>query len=356
MLAFTLAAIVPEVVIWKYYAPGLPTGWKMAYAVTTLWVALSLWVMHTWPFGHVRSLRFFFFTLVFVILPKLIFIVLAPLMGWKIALGCCFLAIAAFAYGLIWGWRKLKVREVIILSPELPPAFDGYRILQISDLHVGTLASHPELVQQVVERANAQNPDLIVFTGDLVNHEVSEAEPYIDTLSCLHAPDGVLAILGNHDYVDYKHFDHLLEIEQQMGWHTLLDESVTIHRAGDSIFVIGVGHVCYNSELTYGNLADAAKGVPDHSFRILLTHNPAHWNMPDLMDSDIPLTLSGHTHGAQMRFGKWSPARLMYREWGGVYQRGSRFLYVSLGISGTVPFRLGAWPEINVITLRRGTT
>ncbi len=355
MLVFTLIAILPEVVIWPCYAMRLPMAWRILYAATTLWVAFSLWVMHTWPFGHVRSLRFFFLTLIFLIMPKMVFVILAPVVGWGWALAVCLIAILCFTYGLIWGWRRLSVREVTCSSPLLPEAFDGYRILQISDLHVGTLASHPEVVSRVVEMGNAQNADLIVFTGDLVNHEVGEAEPFVEVLAGLRAPDGVLAILGNHDYVDHRHFDHLLALERRMGWRTLVDEHVTLHRGDDSIHVIGVGHICSDPELTYGDLEKAAEGLPEHSFRILLSHNPAHWHLPGLRDSDIPLTLSGHTHGAQLCVFGWSPARLMYKEWGGAYHKGQRMLYVSLGISGTVPFRLGAWPEINVITLRRSS-
>ena len=353
ILGIMALTILPAVVILGLYATHWSFWWQMVYMLTIIGELFAIFVMATWAFGHVRSLRFFFASFIFITAPKILFAIVAPLAGWKVGLAVAPLCIMAGIYGFFWGWRHLVVVQAECCSPTLPKAFDGYRILQLSDLHIGSLASHPEFIQRIVETANAQHPDLIVFTGDLVNHLLEEAEPFIDTLAQLHAPDGVLAILGNHDYVDWKNHEKLLSTIRGMGWRLLLNEHILHHRDGDTIAIIGVENIGKSRFYTYGDLSKAMQDLPSGIWSMLLSHDPTHWRREVVGATDIALTLSGHTHAAQMRIGRLSPVVFLYREWGGSYHEGSQMLYVSQGIGGTVPFRFGAWPEINVITLRK---
>lgn len=354
VIVFLSIAVLPEVFIWVRFVPLLPWGMRVAYALTTALSIVAVVVMITRVIGTVRSFRVFFVVFLLVMLPKAVFALLQPVLGIICALILALLVMAAFAYSFIWGWRRLKVRHVECAFQELPEAFDGYRILQVSDLHVGSLSASPSMVARIVEKANAQHPDLMVFTGDLINGRLAEMDSYRQTLAALHAPDGVLAVTGNHDYGEMERMDEFFSMQREMGWKPLVNENVLIDRNSAQIAVVGVEHTCPKSPfVSVGDLDKALTGIPDGCFKVLLSHNPAHWRMEVLSKTDIPLMLSGHTHAAQLKVLGLSPARLMYREWGGMYRENGQTLYVSLGISGGVPFRLGAWPEINVITLRK---
>ena len=354
VIVFLSIAVLPEVYIWWRFVPLLPWGMRIAYALTTALSAVAILVIITRVIGTVRSFRLFFLVFLLIMFPKAVFALLVPVFGTMCALIVALLVVAAFAYSFIWGWRRLKVRHVECAFPHLPEAFDGYRILQVSDLHVGSLGASPSMVSRIVETANAQHPDLIVFTGDLINGRLAEMDPYRQTLASLHAPDGVLAVTGNHDYGEMGRMNEFFSMQREMGWKPLINEHVLIGRGAAQIAIVGVEHTCPKSPfVSVGDLKKALKGIPEGCFKVLLSHNPAHWRMEVLSKTDIPLMLSGHTHAAQLKVLGLSPARLMYREWGGMYREGEQMLYVSLGISGGVPFRLGAWPEINVITLRK---
>lgn len=249
----------------------------------------------------------------------------------------------------------------------LPASFDGYRIVQFSDLHVGTYRNDTSFVSRFVDEVNASRPDIIVFTGDIVNRQTSEIEPFIKTLSRLHAPDGVYAILGNHDYGDYINWDTpedkrrnmeaLYSAYDSMGIRLLRNETAWLHRGADSIPLIGVENIGDHPFPVYGSLSKAYNDLSDNAPKILLTHNPAHWTDSIAGNSsvNIPLTLSGHTHAMQISVAGISPAALRYKTWGGLYDDNSGHrLYVNIG-AGTVgmPMRIGATPEITVLTLRR---
>ncbi len=281
-----------------------------------------------------------------------------------LGLGVAVLVCGALLYGYALGAEDLKVREVTYASPDIPEAFDGYRIVQVSDLHLGTFAQRPGIVGEIVAAVNAQQADLVVFTGDLVNYHAEELEPFQDTLSRLRGRDGVLSILGNHDYMSYHawpsmesrlaNIRQLASREKEMGWRLLLNDHVVIRRGGDSIAVIGVENDGKPPFPQRGDLPRAQRGVEQAGFKVLLSHDPTHWHRRVLPETDIDLTLSGHTHGMQFKIGNFSPAVWFYPEWGGFYYEGQRALYVSLGAGEVLmPFRLGAWPEINVITLQR---
>lgn len=280
--------------------------------------------------------------------------------GLVVALLLC----GAMLYGYAFGAYALKVREASYASPDLPAAFDGYRIVQVSDLHVGTFASHPEAVRRVVEAVNAQHPDLIVFTGDLVNYHAEELIPFGSELARLRARDGVVSILGNHDYMSYHDWPseaarqanlaQLVRRQRNMGWQLLLNDNVVVRRGADSIAIVGVENDGLPPFPQRGDLTQAQRGVEQAGFKVLLSHDPTHWRRCVLSTTDIDLTLSGHTHGMQLKIGGFSPASWFYDEWGGFYYDGGRALHVSLGAGEVLmPFRLGAWPEVNVITLRK---
>ena len=308
-------------------------------------------------------MRLVFGSLLFIVLPGLLFLALWPLLGWKIALSVPVLVWLVVLYGFFFGWRHIVVRSAPCESPLLPTSFDGYRVLQLSDIHIGTFLRNRGFVDKLVRIVNAQEPDLIVFTGDLVNVSAEEVIPFQHILKQMRARDGVYSIMGNHDYCEYgedksignvtRNQNVLKYLEEKMGWRLLMNEHVRISNGyGDEIAVIGVENISRPPFPDYGDLRKAVAGLPAGMFKILLSHDPSHWRRGVLHETDIALTLSGHTHAGQVRIGKFSPARWAYNEWGGKYVENDSMLYVSLGVGGTVPFRLGAWPEVNVITLR----
>jgi len=274
--------------------------------------------------------------------------------------------------GMWWGALinrfRIDVVECRVDVTGLPAAFDGYRIVQISDLHVGTYMSDTTFIHDIVAQVNALHPDVILFTGDIVNRRSDELEPHWRTLSRLNAPDGVYAILGNHDYGDYSEWPNeamkgdnmcaLYDYFGLMGWNLLLNDHSIITRGNDSIVLIGVENVGDPPFPVYGSLKDSYTDLSDDRIKILMTHNPAHWEM-EVADNDtidVALTLSGHTHAMQVRMLGLSPAAWRYEHWGGLYRDecGKSQLYVNIG-TGTVglPMRIGATPEITVITLGR---
>lgn len=297
--------------------------------------------------------------------PGLLFLLLWPLLGWQWALLLPVVWEMVIAYGFFFGWRHIIVRRATCSSPLLPDVFDGYRVVQLSDIHIGTFLRNRKFVDKMVRIVNEQHADLVVFTGDLVNVSAEEVIPFQHALGQIKAPDGVLSIMGNHDYCEYipektehnitKNQTVLRYLEGKIGWRLLLNEHVTIRRSDSEIAVIGVENISRPPFPDYGDLHKAMEGLPDGMFKILLSHDPSHWRRGVLHQTDIALTLSGHTHAAQMRVGHWSPSRAAYQEWGGKYTEGGSMLYVSTGIGGTVPFRLGAWPEVSVITLRKSS-
>lgn len=278
------------------------------------------------------------------------------------------LLFAGMWWGALFNRYRIDTKEVTVEITDLPESFDGYRILQLSDLHTGTYNGDTTFVAKVVDASNAAQCDAIFFTGDIVNRETTEIVPFIPVLSRLSAPDGVYAILGNHDYGDYKSWEipedkdsNLRDLEEafrQTGMDLLQNETRWLCRGNDSVAVIGVGNIGDPPFKIYGSLKQAYPETGDNKTKILLTHNPAHWNdsIRGRDDVKIPLTLSGHTHAMQIELFGISPAALRYETWGGLYadEHEHHQLYVNIG-EGTVgmPMRLGATPEITVITLRR---
>ena len=320
--------------------------------------------------------RILFYVLLCLSLPKATFTVgdiLSQVVGhWskkgrKIGMGISIvLAVVVFSaavYSCTAGVKKLEVKEQELAFENLPADFDGYRIVQISDLHIGSYNAGSDYVQRVVDSANALMPDLIVFTGDLVNIKSEEVQPFVEVLSSLKAKDGVLSILGNHDYGTYAYYhdsirsaeecQRLIKIERGLGWNLLIDSNVIIQHGKDHIAVVGVGDIGKPPFKPLGDLKKATASLDSSTFCILLSHDPSHWRMEVLPQTNIPLTLSGHTHAMQFRIGDFSPVKWMYDEWGGLYEENGQKLFVSTGIGGAMPFRLGAIPEINLLILKK---
>lgn len=272
-------------------------------------------------------------------------------------------------FGLTRGRHFYKLKKETLYFPDLPEAFDGFTITQISDVHSGSF-SDVKGVQKGLDMADAQNSDLLLFTGDLVNNMASEMMPWIPLFAKLKAPYGKYSVLGNHDYGDYirwesetakdANLDHLKEIHEEIGFRLLLNESVTISKQAQSIALIGVENWGKGGFHKYGDLKRATAGVPDNAFKILMSHDPSHWDEVTVdHHQHVHLTLAGHTHGMQFGielFGfKWSPVKYVYKQWAGLYEQGGKYLYVNRGFGyHGLKGRVGIWPEITVLTLKRG--
>lgn len=275
------------------------------------------------------------------------------------------LCFGGILYGATEGIRRFEVKEAEYRSARLPEGFEGYRIVQISDAHIGSWQEDTAAVARMVELVNRQQAGLIVFTGDLVNQRAIELDGFEPILSRLHAPDGVFSILGNHDYGTYYRWSNaeeerrnlasLKERQKEMGWTLLDNEHRILHRKGDSIALIGVENDGEPPFSQHADLPRAMEGT-EGLFSILLSHNPTHWRREVLKTSAIDLMLAGHTHAFQMELFGYSPSAWMYPEWAGMYHEGDKALYVNVGVGHVgLPFRFGAWPEITVLTLRRQT-
>lgn len=267
-------------------------------------------------------------------------------------------------YARVFGLRHFVVNEVAMHIPNLPQSFEGYRVLQVSDIHSGSFRDMPDILEELVKRVNEQQADVILFTGDLVNQRSSELEQFMQILSGFRANDGVYSILGNHDYGRYYRWqgkddeardtDRLCDLQRQMGWKMLRNEHDILHHGTDSIAIIGVENEGRPPFPQEADLPRAMKGTEGMT-KILLSHDPTHWRKEVIPTTDIELTLSGHTHGTQFILFGWSPAQYIYDEWGGLYKEGTQQLYVNVGIGFVgLPFRFGAWPEITVFTLHKG--
>ena len=374
-------ALLPDLWLWF----DAVSTWPLALAIAW-WIpsALLLLAETGLQFGvyHRLSVRVLFTMILFSVMPKIVYIFLSLFLPWWVAILPALCMIGGFIFGFTKGWRKLEVKQITYSSPDLPPYFDGYKILHFTDFHLGTFPKDTDFVEKVVECANNEDVELMVFTGDLVNNSATEVAPYLETLKQLHAPDGIYSVWGNHDYCEYdnnhsigalkRNRKMLYDFQSQLGWKQLMNEHVTISHGLASIELIGVENAGNPPFSNRANLKKAMKGIDEmtahlsaqtnessenhvkqsRSFKILLTHDPHHWRKEALAEH-IQLTLSGHTHAGQIQIGRLTPARMAFKEWGGIYRQGKQMLYVSAGLGGSFPFRLGAWPEMTVITLKR---
>lgn len=361
IVVMSVLAFLPDFWLWHIGVSEWPLLLAILWWVPSLLLVLAE-VGLQMGFFHKLSVRVLFSTILFSAFPKVVFILFDAFLPWFFALIPALGVIGWFAFGFIVGWKRLELKHITFTSPDLPPYFDGYRLVQITDFHLGSFPPGNDFVQKVVDATNNEEPDMILFTGDLVNNQASEVEPYLETLAQLHASDGIYSIWGNHDYCEYgnnhsigalkRNRRMLYGYQERLGWHQLMNEHHVVSHGMASIAVIGVENPGQPPFTNRSNLKKAMKGLNPDMFKILLSHDPHHWRR-EVVGKKIQLTLAGHTHAGQLKIGKWTPARMAFKEWGGAYRIGEQMLYVSSGIGGSFPFRLGAWPELTVITLKR---
>lgn len=285
-------------------------------------------------------------------------------------IGAIIAAIPFFSlgWGMAVGRYKYKVHEKDLSFSSLPKSFDGLRIVQISDLHIGSFFKEFDRVQPGLQMIKNLKPDVILFTGDMVNNTADEAEAWIEKFKDLDAPLGKYSVLGNHDYGDYTNWnsieekeanlDRLKGIHKEMGFDLLLNENRRFEKDGESIVLAGVENWGLPPFPQHGDLSKSLEGSSNEEFQVLMSHDPSHWDAQVKVDSEVDLTLAGHTHG--MQFGvelgniKWSPVKYKYPKWAGLYESEKQKLYVNRGFGYIgYPGRVGIMPEITLITLRK---
>lgn len=380
-----LGIVLPYVYLYRRFWQHRDTGGRCGQWRWLWWLPPVGMLIFTFALSACRDfvptnmmwIRLYLYLLGIFVLPQMLFTLCLALgqagqrwchckkhLGYKIGFLLVLLFLPAYYYGLLWGWRGLEVRHVDICLKDLPKSFDGYRIVHFSDAHVGTfIGVGAKVLQRDIDSINAQKADLIVFTGDLQNVHPSELYPFKHLLGSLKAKDGVVSILGNHDYSAYtvakpavaKANERLLRsMEYQMGWRLLANTHWALGRGQDSIYLAGEENESTDSRFNHLDRAATYAGIPRGSFVIALQHNPERW--PEALhphgNRPLPrLTLSGHTHGGQISILGWRPTQWRYRYDYGLAELHGHYLYVSGGIGGLVPFRLGVTPEITVITL-----
>ena len=350
-------------------------AWWIPAAIMLVWAVCLAFSRNFAPEN--TALLFWFLLLVgLLVVPKAMF-ALCSFLGWRwcklrkkrlnwgnlIGLMLAIFCIFVLIYGSTRGFSKLEVRHLEYANKQLPKAFDGYRIVLFSDIHVGSYTgSRQKLLQRVMDSINAQQPDAIFFTGDIQNTQPQELYPVMQMLSQLKATDGVYSVLGNHDYSYYlKNSDEAIKASNeketisrqlQLGWQVLLNEHRAIKRDRDSIVIAGMENWSNPPYPVKGDARKTMEHVKEGAFTIMLQHDPYAWRKTILPDTHAQLTLSGHTHGGQITLFGWSPLALLHKEYDGWYHEDGRSLFVTRGIGGFVPFRFNCPGEIVVLTLR----
>ena len=349
-------------------------------SIIYLMFILFVWLVYTKDAHFIsRNIELMVFLFMLFMLPKIIFVLISPIdyliklfskkrryIFTSIATVVSITLVVVLLYGMAVGRKKLVCNRVEIASVQFPKEFDGFKIVQISDLHLKSFYGDTAFISQMVKTINSFTPDVVSITGDLVSLSADEILPYKNQLSSLKSKYGVFSVLGNHDYGDYVNWNSLDEkqsnmqklknYQKEMGWRMLNNEYANIINKGDTITVIGVENWGNPPFPRYGNLNEAYNSLKDEKYKILLSHNPEHWQQV-LDETNINLTLSGHTHAMQLKFNcgerSYSLASLRGEWWSGLYKRGEQTLYVNDGIGCTLfTFRVGAYPEITLITLK----
>ena len=270
-------------------------------------------------------------------------------------------------YGSFIGFNKVEVNRQTYTSPDLPKAFDGYKVVLFSDAHVGSYTARNEhVLKKAIDNINAQHPDMIVYTGDIQNTQPQDIYRHMDVLSSLKAKDGIYTILGNHDYGDYicgntarkvANMRETMSLEKQMGWTLLMNEHRYIDRGKSHIIIAGMENDGDGIRFPQkGDIKKTLKGVDDDDFVLMLEHDPSSWRRKIIPDGRAQLTLSGHTHKMQFALFDWCPMSLTGKEVNGWYTEDEQSLFVTAGLGGLIPFRFGVPGEIVVITLKTQST
>ncbi len=358
---FLLFGVLSDLVICLLYGPESSLAVKSLICLPTLASLVAL-VLIGLGIRYTDSLRVFSYLIFLFELPKFVFSLfsalgpVAAIPGGAVSL--------FFAFLIFYSTRHLRVNELELSFEGLPGAFDGLRVCQMGDLHLGSFGRNSSYVKKVLDKAAELSPDIFLFVGDLVNFDSREADSYLEGLGKLKAPLGVYAIRGNHDYLLHGHhndeerekdMERLLALERSLGWRVLLNGSAVIEKDGDKIAVAGVENVSSNPYFTRtgGDLKKALEGIPEGTFTILLTHDPSHWSSEVVPSSGVPLTLSGHTHGLKYKLAGLNTAHWRLPFPSGVFTREGQVLHVTKGLGSAFAFRLGGFPCIDIITLRR---
>ncbi len=376
-------------------------GHWVIFAAVVIWIALVLFNVNTNPeFKNYKTTYYLVGVTMLFYLPKVVFslfifsddilLLFRNIIGYftptdtsssgenisrlkflyQLGIGAATIPFIGTAYGMIKGRYDFGVKNIPVKLPNLPASFEGLTMVQLSDLHLGSFFNDKEPVAKAFQMVKDLNPDILVVTGDWVNNFAHEAEGWIEEFKSLPAHMAKLAIVGNHDYGDYsqwpsadkkrQNFDRLLEIHKEMGFQSLMNENVVFDKNGDKLAVIGVENWGVKPFPQHGDLAKAKQGTEGVPVKILLSHDPSHFEeVVTKGHPDIDLTLSGHTHGAQ--FGvelgniKWSPVKYKYPRWAGLYEVAHQKLYVNRGFGYLAfPGRIGMPPEITYFTFNKG--
>ena len=377
-----LATLLPDLYIYRRY---IRHRFDLSLVMRLLWwvpgaamvaVTLVYAMIDDFAPANLTLFNIYLFMLGLIVVPKLLF-VLSSIAGrgvrrmtggtrnWGNYFGLLLVLgqLYVLFMGSMTGTDRLRVRRVTISVPNLPKSFDGYRIVQFSDIHLGSMRS--ELLERAVEQMNRLRPDMIAFTGDIQNMRPDELTRHTSTLRRLYAKDGVYSVLGNHDYSEYvpklpmrqrRHNEQLTrEFHANVGWQLLLNDHRIIRRGNDSIVIAGEENDGLPPFPSKADLKRTLRGVSPRSFVVMLQHDPSAWRRSILPGSNVQLTLSGRTHGGQMSLFGLRPTSLLGREDDGLYQEAGRALFVSTGLGGFVPFRFNMDPEVVEITLRSPT-
>ena len=383
IIMFLLLAILPDIYIYRQYFMRRGVAW---------WKRVLWWIPCLFMLGYIvylydrssfvssdaSTLYLFLFLFGILVIPKVAFAVCSgvgklwcrwrckrrnwgSLIGFLLALFTVYVVV----YGSTVGFRKFEVKRVDFYSEELPDSFEGYKIVLFSDAHVGSYSGrNQKILAQAIDSINAQGADAICFVGDLQNVVPEEIYEHRQLLSSLHATDGVFSVMGNHDYADYVKVDYAegvsnisetMRLERQFGWDLLLNEHCVVRHGSDSIVFAGIENNGRKLDAERSDIDKALAGVSDSAFVVMLAHDPSEWRGVILPRTRAQLTLSGHTHGGQVKLLGFSPVSLAYSELEGEYRDEGygRTAYVTKGLGGLIPFRFGCPGEIVVITLHK---
>ena len=357
VLFFVLFGLLPDLYICLLWWPRL---WWLVCLPTA--AALASLVLIGAGIRYTDSLRVFSYLIFLFELPKFVFLLFSWIGPWALCLSAA--VTLYFAYLIFYSTRHLKVHRLELEFPDLPEAFDGLRVCQLTDLHLGSFGQEARYIKRIVDTTLEMGPDLILFTGDLVNFDSREADSYLPWLATLKAPMGVYAIRGNHDYLLHGCFtekereedmERLTAMERGLGWRVLLNEHVLLEKDGQRLALAGVENSSAHPYFAKrgGNLKMALDGIPEGVFTILLSHDPSHWRSEVVPGSNVPLTLSGHTHGLKFKLAGMHMSHWRLPESAGIYREPGQVLHVSKGLGSAFAFRLGGFPNIDLITLKK---
>ena len=379
---FVLLIAVPDLWIYMRYIhhKGRPLWVKVVWVLQAiLMLAFTVYLLTVRDFSPrpQTPLNVYLFLLGLWTVPKAIYAFsdsigrlirkrFASRINWGAVIGAI-IALAAIDVtieGSTRGYRQLEVNRVDYYSDQLPASFDGYRIAVFSDIHLGSYNdADSTILNTALDSIRLLKPDAIFFLGDIQNTQPAEIREHLWALGRIKAPDGVFSVMGNHDYSKYfggtpeekaANERETEDLQRQLGWRLLLNEHVILRHGSDSVFIAGVeGNEEKNCKEGHVDVPCAVEGIPDNVFTIMLAHNPRYWRLAVLPYSQVQLTLSGHTHGGQLKLFGFSPTHFLYHEDMGMYEHEGRHLFVTKGLGALIPFRYGVPGEVVLLTLHR---